>query len=124
MIKELENIAKELNKIKKIDAIFLFGSYALEKSNSSSDIDICIFGNLSEGDKSHISLEFPEKYDISFFEELPIWIKTRVLKEGKPLLIKNEKALIEVAFKTMHEWEDFRPTLNKLIMERFGKCMT
>ena len=123
-MEEIQKIAKKMSKIKGVDAVFLFGSYATGKNNALSDIDLCVFGKLSEKAKEEVLRFSSEKLDISLFDELPIWIKTRVFRDGKPLINKNEKKIREMVFRTMHEWEDFKPTLTKLVIERFGKCMT
>jgi len=117
---EINKLVKASSKIKGVNAVVLFGSQATGKNNKNSDIDLCFFGKLKDKDKLSIQRIFPEKYDISFFNELPIWIKTRVFKEGKVLFLKDKEEYMDAVFKTMHEWEDFKPTLNKLVMERFG----
>lgn len=121
-MEKIQKIAKEISKIKGVDAVFLFGSYATKKNNALSDIDLCVFGKLSEKSKKEVLRFSSEKLDISLFDELPIWIKTRVFRDGKSLINKNEKKIREITFKTMHELEDFKPTLTKLVIERFGKC--
>ena len=67
--------------------------------------------------------EFPENYDISFFDEMPIWIKMRVLK-GVAVVVNDNEKLYDISFRTLTEYEDFKPTIYKMIQRRFGKCMT
>lgn len=121
---EINKLVKDSSKIKSVNAIVLFGSQATGKNNKNSDIDLCFFGKIKDEDKLNIQRMFPEKYDISFFNELPIWIKTRVFKEGKILFLKNKEEYMDVVFKTMHEWEDFKPIIQNRVYGRFGKCMT
>jgi predicted nucleotidyltransferase len=120
---DIDKIAIEIAKIKNVRAVYLFGSYALGKQNALSDIDLCIVGNLTTKEKRD-AFHSSDNLDISFFNELPIWIKTRIFRDGKPIVIKNEKEIYDLAFTTLREWEDFRPLLNKRVFERFGKCMT
>jgi len=124
MQEEIQKIAKEISRIKNVKAVFLFGSHATKKQNPNSDIDLCIFGKLTEKEKKDIFRISLEKFDISFFDELPIWIKTRVFKDGKPIFNKDKQNIINIAFKTMHEWEDFKPLMQNRVYRRFGKCMT
>ncbi len=105
---------------KSLIAIYLFGSVAEGKQSSLSDIDICIMGKFSEKQKLRILSNMPEKYDVSFFDELPIWIKIRVFK-GKPLFIKDKEELYKINFKTLEEYEDFRPLIQRRILRRFGE---
>jgi len=122
-----ENIelAKKINNIKKnkkIMAVYLFGSSVNNKQNPLSDIDICIFGEFNSIEKNEIERNFSEKYDLSFFNELPIWIKIRVLKEGRALYIKNKDEMFRISLNTMKEYEDFKPLIINRIKQRFGKC--
>jgi len=105
---------------KNIIAIYLFGSVAEGKQSNLSDIDICIFGNFNKKQKLKILSRIPENYDVSFFDELPIWIKIRVFK-GVPLVIKDKQKLYDINFATLEEYEDFRPLIQKRILRRFGE---
>ena len=122
MNEKIQKIAKEISKVKNVKAVFLFGSYATGKQNAKSDIDLCVLGKLNEKQKNEVLRYSSEKIDISIFDELPIWIKTRVFRDGKPIVNKNEKEVLEIAFRTMHEWEDFRPLIQNRAYRRFGKC--
>jgi uncharacterized protein len=122
--KEIQKIAEQISKIKNVKAVFLFGSYTTGKQNANSDIDLCVLGDLTEKEKGIVMSYSSEKIDISLFEELPIWIKTRVFRDGKSLVTKDKKGVMNIAFKTMHEWEDFKPLIQQKVYRRFGKCMT
>ena len=107
-----------IKKEKELVAIYLFGSVAENNQNSLSDIDICFIGKFSEKQKKEILRHFPEKYDVSFFDELPIWIKIRVFK-GRALFIKDKNKLYDINFKTLNEYEDFKPIITKMVKRRF-----
>jgi len=114
---------KELKKLKnnkKIEAIYLFGSQATNTANPLSDIDICIFGKFSNDEKSKVYSLLGEKYDISFFEDLPTWVKIRVFREGKALFIRNKSHLYDYLFNTIREYEDFLPLIKRRVIEKFG----
>lgn len=46
---------------------------------------------------------------VQVFQALPLFIRRRVLKEGRVLLVKYESRLYEVACRTAQAFEDFRP---------------
>jgi hypothetical protein len=46
--------------------------------------------------------------DIKIFQQLPLYVRRRVLKEGIVLLVKDEDQLYELAFRTAKEFEDFK----------------
>jgi len=46
--------------------------------------------------------------DVQVFQGLPLPIRSKVLKEGKIILVKDEPALYELAFDTVNEFEDFK----------------
>jgi hypothetical protein len=60
-------IASEMQKIKKIKQVFIFGSYAKGKFNDKSDIDVLIIGNhsLSEVSKAIMKIEKKIKREIN-----------------------------------------------------------
>jgi predicted nucleotidyltransferase len=111
---------EDIKKTKGIDAIYLFGSAASGKTHALSDIDICIIGNLNDQQKKKIMSFFSEDFDVSFFEELPVWIKIRVFR-GKALFVKDKGLLFKTIMATVHEYEDFKPLIQRSIFRRFGK---
>lgn len=109
-----------LKKNKKINSVHLFGSNVTKKSNSLSDINICIIGSLDSDEKLKIISLFPENYDVYFFENLPIWMKIRVFREGRVLFVKDRNRLYETLFATIREYEDFLPIIKRRVVETFG----
>lgn len=93
-------------------AVFLFGSLVKGEACSSSDIDICMV--LTEADDklymSRKKLEYTGicDIDISIFQQLPLYIKQRVLKEGQLLFCRDEDRLYRLAIETVKEYEDFK----------------
>ena len=101
-------IMKKIKADKDIIAVLLFGSLARNEPNR--DIDICIildrkYSNLEMSKKrlSFVSL-VNNKFDIQIFQQLPLYIRKRILKEGKILLCKNEDVLYNIAFSTIKEY--------------------
>lgn len=113
MRKELSKIVERVMKDRDILAVMLFGSYA--RGEKFSDIDICIvmqpknFNALSLSKKRlEYSTDFPD-YDVRIFQQLPLYIRMRVLKEGKILLCRDEDAMYDLAIRAIREFEYFKP---------------
>ena len=96
-------------------AVLLFGSVARGEQTSCSDTDICLvlipqtkpYKNI---DLSRKRLKYLKQFDmdIHVFQQLPIYIRRRVLKEGKILFVKNEDTLYDLATLTAKAFEDFK----------------
>lgn len=96
----------------RIEAVILYGSYC--RQSTFRDIDIClVMGDTKE--KPRILLEyikkFNEPFDIQEFTLLPIYIRARIMKEGKILLNKNYDFLVQLYLKTIKDFDDFKPHL-------------
>ncbi|MGQ9719234.1 MAG: hypothetical protein ACUVWK_05295 [Nitrososphaerales archaeon] len=57
---------------------------------------------------NYVGVVDDEKVQVHIFQNLPIFMRIRVLKEGKILFCKDEGMLYEIAFKTIKEFEDFK----------------
>jgi uncharacterized protein len=104
-----KKLKEEIIKDKKVIAVFIYGSYSRGEKNYG-DIDICVVL-----DKKYSGIEMsrkrvklaslsPANYDIHIFQQLPVYIRKRILKEGKLLECKNENQLYEIAFQTIKEF--------------------
>ncbi len=115
-----DKIIEKMKKIKNVNSIHLFGSQVTGKTTKFSDVDICITGKLRDKEKLNIFKEF-SKYDVSFFNELPIWIKIRVFRNGEIIYVKDKHQLYNLLFSTIKEYEDFLPLIKRRVIEKFGK---
>ena len=59
---------------------------------------------------SHKRLEYLAEVDldVAIFQQRPLYIRSRVLKEGTVLLVRDEEALYGLATRTARAFEDFR----------------
>ena len=82
-------IVQKLKNEALVESIIQFGS-SLERKDCR-DVDLCVFTKklLSLKEKLILLRNIPEKYDISFYEDLPLHIKREVLAKGKVLFTKN-----------------------------------
>lgn len=119
-----ENIKKlmtKISKIKNVLAVYLFGSQVQGKQHKFSDIDICIIGKMNKKEKAEILNYSLDKLDISFFEELPVYIQIRVFREGKPIFLRNEIMIKRLAFATLAKYSDYLPLIQRYIKKNFEK---
>ena len=90
----------------------LFGSVARGESRAQSDVDICLVLYPKRWQLEELARkrwEYPRfDLDIKIFQQLPLYVRRRVLREGVVLLVKDEDQLYELAFRTAKEFEDFK----------------
>lgn len=116
---------KALEKLKTvagINSVILFGSTAKGEQGNLSDVDLCIIGELNQNQKAEIYSQFGKEYDVSFFDELPVYIQMRVF-QGKVLFCNDEDFLYGLCFSALKKYGEFKYLLNKRLVEDFGKCM-
>lgn len=120
---QIENFVSRISRKKGLIAVYLFGSFGSKNFGEMSDVDICLIGKFSQDEKLDILSKTDEILDISFFEDLPIWIKSRVFFEGKLLFCKNQVILNRMKILTLSEYLDFKPVIDSIINSEFRKCM-
>ncbi len=120
---DIAKIAKDIIKIKNVKAVYLFGSYAANKQTPLSDIDLCIIGQLNAKERYKVLNYSSDNLDISFFEDLPIYIQMRVFKEGKSLVSKDEEFVRKLKFEALRRYLDFKPAIERFCRETL-KCTT
>ena len=97
-------------------AVIVFGSCVRGNDGPFSDLDICLVLQPKDHDNLDLSrkrLEYLKcasipDLDVQIYQQLPLYIRKRILKEGKILFCRDEDALYEVAFRTVQEFEDFK----------------
>ncbi len=96
---ELDELVHKLS-MYSIHSIILFGSKARDKSSPESDIDICLINEpdteISLKNKINIEKKTKEKVDLSFFNDLPLNVRMRALREGKILYTKDLPYIYEL----------------------------
>ena len=107
-----KDFRKNIDKDKEAIAVLIFGSYARNEDNYR-DIDICIvldkkYSNLNMSRKKlkYTSL-LSKKYDVHIFQQLPLYIRNRILKDCKIIICKNEDLLYDTAFLTIKEFNTY-----------------
>jgi predicted nucleotidyltransferase len=97
-------------------AVFLFGSVVRGEQTAHSDIDICLVlvPPSTPYERTLLSrkrLDYLAQFDldVQIFQALPLYIRSRVLKEGQVLFVRDEDLLYDIAFRTAQAFEDFKP---------------
>ena len=97
-------------------AVLLFGSRARGEATQSSDVDLCVVldpARADAGTAASVKLTYleatPDAFDIHVYQSLPIYVRKRVLAEGRVVYCRDEDALYALARRTIAELEDFRP---------------
>lgn len=120
MDKNIKKIIEKAKKDNEIAAVALFGSSLKGKGR---DIDICIFldkkySNIQMSKKQLGFLkELDQNIDIQIFQQLPIYIRARIIGGCKILLDKNSDLLYNIAFDTIKEFGFFKKTYENYLRE-------
>ena len=94
-------------------AVLLFGSRARGGATPASDHDVCLVlaaPPRSDLDASEKRLQYLAlgDLDVVVFQQLPLHIRSRVLREGRVLFTRDEDALYAAAVRTAKAFEGFR----------------
>ena len=110
--KSLDRLLSQAENDRRILAVFLFGSVAREEEYEGSDTDICLVlvpETYTPLQLSKLKLEYLRDFnqDIQIFQQLPLYIRKRVLKDGRILLTRDMDQLYDVAFAFIREYADY-----------------
>jgi len=112
----IEKLLAQARQDEDVLAIFLFGSNVREEQTHASDIDLCLVlvpkpTPLEPDELLRKRLGYLKdfNFDIQVFQQLPLYVRRRILKEGQILFVRDEALLYELAFRTAQAFEDFRP---------------
>lgn len=110
-MKDMNALLSETRKDKNVLAVMVFGSHA--RNEEYRDIDVCIVLNkrVGNGSMSEKRLHYVSEYnfDVHIFQQLPLYIRVRILREGKILFCRDIDALYDIASQTAREFGYFKP---------------
>ena len=102
---------------------YLYGSYAYGVVHSESDIDVAVYLNPSDM-KEYLKKEKrilsalidkirTDIIDLGILNVLPLLLQYHVLKEGIPVVIKDEQKRIDFETKVMERFFELKPYLDE-----------
>ena len=103
-------------------AVLLFGSVARGEATVRSDLDVCLVLSGPRRPRRDLATKRlaylgEVDLDVQVFQDLPLYIRTRVHKDGRVLFCRDEDALYEVAFVTIRAFERFKRTYRAYLEE-------
>ena len=103
-------------------AVILFGSRARDGHTPTSDTDLCLvlpFGKDTADDQMTVRMRYlkEDDLDLRIFQQLPLYVRQRVLKEGVVLFCRDLDALYAIAYRTAQAFEDFRPAYREYLRQ-------
>ncbi len=126
-MKEIKNIIgkKFLEKSKndkKVIAIILFGSFLAQKNYN--DIDICLM--MDKKYNNEFMFEKRKEYcvitknsiDVQIFQQLPLFLRIDILKNGKILFCKDMQLIYDIALATIKEFSFFKKSYEEYITRK------
>lgn len=110
---KLEKLIETAEQDSAILAVLLFGSRARGEEHEASDTDVCLVLKSGPYDELHLSKkkhQYLSKFDldVQVFQQLPLYMRHRVLRDGRVLFVRDEELLYETAFRAAQQYEDFR----------------
>lgn len=113
-VKAIEQDFQFLRGREEVVAILIFGSTTKGGRTRRSDVDICIVAPLAK-DRERLLGEIYEKvdvvgknYDVWIFEELPLYMKTRIIEKHEPVYVRDALGLHEYFYHFRKLWRDQR----------------
>lgn len=110
--KAIERITT-LDDFENVRFIIQYGSSVTGMMTEDSDIDLAIYYDGKNNDElsrfryKAISALFDDIYDVQIFQQLPLYVRTEVLK-GNVIYCKDRKLLYDVARQTIKEFDRFK----------------
>jgi predicted nucleotidyltransferase len=94
--------------------VILFGSQARGDAGPGSDIDVCfVLGPDApcglEASRKRLEYLAGSDLDVTVFQQLPLYIRSRILKERRVVFVRDEDRLYDLAIRTCRAFENFRP---------------
>jgi predicted nucleotidyltransferase len=119
-----------------VSIVYVFGSKAVGRSSTLSDVDIGVVLKASVLDKDARSVYqslfeifsdvYPEsKVDLIFLRAAPIPLQYSAIKEGRILFEADPRTTVEYENRVVNEYLDFKPTLDyfdEIATARYGKA--
>ena len=118
LLKKYQFEIEEISNMEEVLAIILFGSYSKGRIKPTSDLDICVITkkDIPKKNKIEILASGTEELNLSLFNDLGLSLKYDIMINGKVIFSKID--LTKIKIKTINQWLDFKPLLNRLYQSR------
>jgi predicted nucleotidyltransferase len=122
-----EEIMRRLQRLPHFDKlrfVYVYGSSVTGKVMKTSDIDVALYYDIKDKYELHnllfyISGSFPDKYDISMFQLLPLYVRIEVFK-GELIYTDDKGFVHDIAWETIKEYNDFEPRYKYILYGKLG----
>lgn len=107
--KAIQELIDKLSKDPEIYGLIRYGS-SVESSNFN-DIDLCIVSqkDIAVKKKYQYRVFLPEKFDIHFFHDLPLYIQNKILKNAINEYIKDYNNFFDICVESIKRYSLFKP---------------
>jgi len=105
--KLINKVIEDLSNMPAVLAIYLFGSNASGRAGPLSDTDLAVF--LSDHSKktlAKVGAMSSDKIDITIFDTAPPYLKYSILKNSKPIYVKNKSFVQHKIVQALKEYHD------------------
>ncbi|MFO8132773.1 MAG: nucleotidyltransferase domain-containing protein [Thermoplasmatota archaeon] len=122
--KRLLNRLEQFPHFDRLEFVYLFGSAAHGDATTRSDIDLCLYYDISNREKLAdllftISGSLPQQYDVSMFQLLPLYMQKEVFK-GQLLFARDTGFVHDVARRTRQAYNDFEARYRYILRSKAG----
>jgi len=111
----LSRLTASISQFPQVIALIHYGSTARARATPLSDIDICVvtLSGLPHDTWETIMSHTGPGLDLVLFSDLSPSVKYRVIREGKPLFIRNEKMWHRKKADALRQYLDIQPLIER-----------
>ena len=89
--------------------VVLFGSFLTSESFNDVDLAIIVPDEDKRFDKLLKFQPYDDFFDLSVFEDLPIYVRAEIVREGKLVYSQDYDMVLDIFFRTIQDFESFEP---------------
>lgn len=124
----VEKVGECLERSSNVLFAYIYGSYAKERANRFSDLDIAVYLR----DKGHekfmellakLPVEVNVEIDVRVLNDAPPLFRYNVIKEGKPLFIKDRSVQENFVYDTLVSALELKETLTRMKEDRLRRVL-